>query len=154
MKVGRRTTLLIEPYKQLRFGLMFLGLNVLFTLLIVGVSSYYMWDMFEAIHAYFAMTGAETMMSLEKFARPAFLIVFLGCLFIACTLYLSARYTHQIYGPMVSIKRFLDQIIAGDKPSPISLRKNDQLQDLVERLNTIAKMHKYQEKKESKSDVD
>ena len=107
-----------------------------------------MWDMFEAIRSYFALSGAESMMSLQKFARPALIIVSLALVFIVLTLYLSARYTHQIYGPMVSIKRFLDQIIAGQDPSPIRLRQNDQLQDLVVRLNKIAERYVYQEKKE------
>ncbi len=137
---SRRGKILLEPYKQLRFGMVFLALNLFFSLLMTGVFSYFMYDMFTAISSYFRLAGAQSAMTLDKFATPFYLSMGLFLAFIVSTLVLSARYTHQFYGPMVSIKRFLDQIIAGGRPAPIKLRANDQLQELVSRLNTIAAM--------------
>ena len=137
---SRRGKVLLEPYKQLRFGMVFIGLNLLFSLLMTGVFSYFMYDMFAAISSYFRLSGAESAMTMEKFMTPLGVSLGIFLAFIVSTLVLSARYTHQFYGPMVSIKRFLDQIIEGGRPAPIKLRANDQLQDLVSRLNTIASL--------------
>ena len=135
---GRRKRMLIEPYKQLRFGVIFLLVNVFFTVLMVSVFGYYMWDMFVAIRTFFLMSGNEHMITWQKFMVPASVGLIIAVSFIATTLYLSVRYTHQFYGPMVSIQRFLDQMLADEKPSSIALRKGDQLQELVARLNSIA----------------
>ena len=133
----RRSSLLIEPYKQLRFGFMFLAVNMMFSTLIVAVFAHFLWDMYEALSVYFKLDQAQSMVTLEKFAKPASIGTGLVLLFILATLFLSARYTHQIYGPMVSIRRFLDELIAGRSPQPITLRSSDQLQDLVDRLNRV-----------------
>src|SRR5690606_20563446 len=57
--------------------------------------------------------------------------------FIVATLYLSVRYTHQIYGPLISIRRFIDDLVESKDPEPIRLRQSDQLHDLVGRLNQL-----------------
>jgi hypothetical protein len=50
----------------------------------------------------------------------------------------SVRYTHEIYGPLVSIHRFLDDILSGRSSVPIQLRESDQLKDLAQKLNSVA----------------
>ena len=139
--LGRRTKILIEPYQQIRFGLVFLLLNFIFSTLVLGVFGYYMWDMFSAIKEIFLLKDPQLQMVASKFAVPATLglIIIIG--FIVSTFYFATRYTHQIYGPLVSIRKFLDQIIAGANPQAISIRKTDQLQDLVSRLNIIAQQY-------------
>ena len=152
-KKGKRSKILIKPYQQLRFGITFLILNFIFTCLMLGVFAYYMWDMFQAIQAFFQLSNAESMMSLQKFMKPMILSLILAVVFIATTLYCSARYTHQIYGPLVSIKRFLDAIIAGNNPEHIRIRKTDQLHTLVKRLNVIADKFVYPSSKETMDQV-
>ena len=138
MKHSRRGRLLIEPYKQLRFGMMFLFLNLIFGLSAFLVFAYYLWDVYQAVSSYFALTGAEQAITMAKFAKPIGIVGAMVVLFIICTLWLSVRYTHQFYGPLVAIRRYLDQLIAGESPEPISLRENDQLQDIVAKLNQYA----------------
>jgi hypothetical protein len=147
--LGRRTKLLIEPYQQIRFGLVFLFLNFIFSVLVLSVFGYYMWDMFSAIKELFLLKDPQIKVVASKFFVPASIGAGLVLVFVVATLYFAARYTHQIYGPLVSIRRFLDQIIAGESPQAVSIRKTDQLQDLVTRLNIISKQ--YSESSDSKS---
>lgn len=135
---NRRTQMLIEPYKQLRFGFSFITLNFFFSTSMMLVFGYYLWDVFEAISEYFRLDSAQQMTTASKFMIPASLGLIVYLLFIFSTLYLSARYTHQFYGPLVSIRRYLDDMIAGRKPAPIKLRAKDQLHDLVDRLNLLS----------------
>ncbi len=97
-----------------------------------------MWDMFEAATEYFKLDQVEMLSVAEKFSFPVAWGLGIAVSFVIATLYLSARYTHQIYGPMVSIRRFLDDLIGGRRPPRIQLRSTDQLQDLVERLNRLS----------------
>ncbi|NRA46260.1 MAG: hypothetical protein HRU09_15010 [Oligoflexales bacterium] len=137
LKATRRGVILIEPYKQLRFGLTFLIINLVFSILVFGVFGYYLWDIYESLSIYFQLDKSESFITLAKIGKPAIIGLVLIICFIATTLFISARYTHQIYGPMVSILRFLDDLLEGKKPSPIQLRSSDQLQDLANKLNQL-----------------
>lgn len=136
---SRRGAILIEPYKQLRFGLTFLLINLIFSSLIVSIVGYLIWDIYEALSIYFQLDDQQSAMTLNKLIKPAIIIFVLIIAFIFTTLMASAKYTHQIYGPKVSIKRFLNEISQGKNPEPIKLRSDDQLQDLAESLNNMTK---------------
>ncbi len=141
MKESRRGALLIEPYKQLKFGVMFLLLNLVFAVLTLTVFGYYLWDIYQAMIRFFQLDEAQSLVTMQKLQVPFLAAVALLALFIMTTLYFSVYYTHRIYGPLVSIRRFLDQLIQGENPGVIQVRNTDQLQDLVVRLNGIAEQH-------------
>ena len=56
------------------------------------------------------------------------------------------KLTHQIYGPLVAIKRFLEQLKKGDYSARIVIRKGDDLQNLVKDLNELAEALEQKEK--------
>lgn len=134
----RREGILVEPYKQLRFGITFLIINLFFSFLLLAIFGYFIWDIYATISIYFQLDGAQNLMTLGKLIKPVLLGSVLVGFFIATTLVMSAKYTHQIYGPLVSIRRFLDELSEGRTPSPIALRSSDQLQDLATKLNQLA----------------
>lgn len=133
----RREGILIEPYKQLRFGIMFLALNLVFASILFLIFGYYLWDIYRTIAVYFNLNDQQSMVTLGKLAYPASVGLVIIALFIIATLAMSARYTHQIYGPLVSIRRFLAELAEGKTPQPIQLRSSDQLQDLAVQLNQL-----------------
>ena len=138
---GRRRgfrSLLVEPFEQVKLGLLFLLVNTLFAVLMLGTFGWYVWDIYKAVSVYFQLSHQESELALAKFYLPVGIILGLVLLFVATTLYVSIRYTHEIYGPLVSIHRFLDDLLGGRKPPTITLRESDQLQDLAGKLNNIA----------------
>jgi hypothetical protein len=130
----------VEPYRQVKLGLLFLVTNLVFSALILGVFGYYVWDMYSAVSSYFHLTQEQSSLALAKFSTPMIVGSGLIVVFVITTIMLSVKYTHQIYGPLISIHRFLDQMLAGEKPESLQLRESDQLQDLAEKLNTIAEV--------------
>lgn len=128
--------LLVDPYKQVKLGIIFLLVNLSFSLAIGAVFGYYIWDIYNAMIVYFKLTDQESMITLSKFAWPLAVGAFLLILFVCSTLYISIRYTHKFYGPLVSIHRFLDEVNKGIKPQPIILRDGDELQELAKKLNS------------------
>ena len=141
MSNGRRRGFMswfVEPYKQVRLGLVFLVLNVIFAGLIIAVFGYYIVDMFTAVSTYFKLTETESAMTWSKFGVPLAIGIALILVFVIATILASVRYTHEIYGPLVSIHRYLDDMLGGRKPSPIQLRQSDQLKDLAIKLNSVA----------------
>jgi hypothetical protein len=128
----------VEPYKQVRLGLMFLLVNLVFSILIVGIFGYYVMEMYNAVATYFKLSGQESDVAMGKFTLPLTLGIALIALFVLTTILVSVRYTHEIYGPLVSIHRYLDDLLTGKTPKPIQLRESDQLKDLANKLNSVA----------------
>jgi len=138
---GRRggvRSMLVEPYLQVKLGLMFILVNMVFSVLIFGIMAWYVWDIFGAISTYFELTGQDSRFVLQKLQIPLAIVSALVLAFIATTLRVAVSYTHKIYGPLISINRFLDEVLEGKKPHKLKLREGDQLQDLALKLNQIA----------------
>ena len=88
---------------------------------------------------YFHISGTESTEVFAKFRVPLAVGMALIAAFIVTTILVSVRMTHGFYGPLISIHRFLDEILSGQAPKPIQLRDSDQLQDLVVKLNRLPK---------------
>jgi hypothetical protein len=137
---GRRggvRSMLVEPYFQVKLGLVFILVNLVFSVLIFGAMTWYVWDMFGALTTYFHLTGQDAGLAMDKLQGPMIVIGLLVLCFVLTTFRFAVSYTHKIYGPLVSINRFLDDAIEGKKPSKLTLREGDQLQDLVGKLNLL-----------------
>lgn len=142
--IGRRRGAIswfVEPYLQVKLGLMFLVVNFLFAGMIGFIFWFYLWDVYNAVSVYFNLTGGQSNEILQKMSQPLFIGSGLIFAFIVTTILVSARYTHRIYGPLVSIHRYLDDIINYRPSKPLLLRESDQLKDLAAKLNQVAQLH-------------
>lgn len=137
----RFTSWFVEPYRQVKLGLMFLIVNLVFSFLILGVFGFYLWDVYQAIVVYFQLSGAQGLEIMGKLTYPLIWGTALMVLFIGTTLLVSVRYTHAIYGPLVSIHRYLDDLLNQRRVQPLNLRESDQLKDLADRLNLLAERY-------------
>ncbi|SME88256.1 hypothetical protein [Pseudobacteriovorax antillogorgiicola] len=139
---GRRrgfSSWFVEPHRQVKLGLMFLLLNLSFSMVILGVFGFYFWDVYSTVATYFKLTTDQSSQVLDKFLPPMFIALTLTVLFVVVSILLSVRYTHRIYGPLVSIHRYLDDFLEGRSVTPLNLRESDQLKELAEKLNELAK---------------
>jgi hypothetical protein len=133
---------LVEPYFQIKLGLMFIIVNLVFSALIAGTTWWVLSDVFLAVKTYFDLTGQDAALTVGKFSTPMMMIAILVVAFIATTFYVAVHYTHKIYGPLISINRFVDELVEGKTPQRLLLRDGDELQDLAEKLNSLADKNK------------
>ncbi|MDA9951000.1 hypothetical protein N9D31_00360, partial [Oligoflexaceae bacterium] len=127
----------VDPYRQVKLGLMFIIVNLVFAALIFGVFGYYIYDIYQSILSYFEISNVQAPEMAGKFSVPVIVSGALIFLFVVVTILISVRYTHQIYGPLVSIRRFLDDLVDGKSPSPLQLRQSDQLKEVANKLNAV-----------------
>lgn len=130
---------LVEPYLQVRFGLKFLLLNLVFAGLILLVFGYFFLDVYQTLAGYFQLSADQGAQILEKFHFPLYCGFGLVIAFVFATLALSVHSTHAIYGPLVSIHRFLDNLLNSGNFAPLALRESDQLVELADRLNQLGR---------------
>ena len=128
----------VEPYLQVKLGLMFIVVNILFSLAIFGIFGFFLWDIYAALSIIFKLDPEQSAQTAVKFATPALIGGGLIVVFMISTILIAARYTHKIYGPLVSIHRFLDTLLAGEQPTHLHLRESDQLQELAQKLNKLS----------------
>ena len=127
----------VEPYRQVKLGLLFLILNLAFAGLMFGIFGYYIWDIYQTLAVYFKLTSDQSSEILLKFQAPIVAGTLLIFIFVVISIMVAVRYTHQIYGPLVSIHRFLDEYLEGITVTPLALRESDQLKDVAEKLNHL-----------------
>jgi signal transduction histidine kinase len=75
------------------------------------------------------VTPLSVFANVELVVPVALLLVFLFCLGIIAT--------HRIAGPLFRVKRHLEGLQTGAARGPVILRANDELQDLVESVNSL-----------------
>ena len=131
----------VEPYRQVKLGLIFLLLNFLFAGLTIGIFGFYVWDISQSLAVYFKLSSDQSAEIMQKFQMPIFAGSLLMMIFVAVSILVSVRYTYQIYGPLVSIHRFLDEYLQGGTVSPLILRESDQLQELADKLNQMNELY-------------
>ena len=85
-------------------------------------------------------TGAPRFIDAQQ-ARIAGMVIF-GIVLFSSTILITwcYRVSHRFAGPLVRINRELQAIIDGKRGrDPITLRKNDYLKDLVDKINEVIK---------------
>ena len=127
----------VEPYRQIKLGIMVIICNFVFSGLIFATVGYYLWDVYSTMVAYFQLTDDQGTEVMSKLGWPLGIVAVLIVLFIATTILISVRYTYQIYGPLVSIHRHLDAILGGEQVKPLNIRETDQLHDLANKINLL-----------------
>lgn len=133
MKTGSRRklkNLLIFPESQVRYGLVFLSLAT-FThvaLTVIVLKLYSAWGTSEG----------DINAPIWIMLVALFLLYFLlqGFAFV-----LGLFMSHKVFGPLVPIRKLVEDMKSGKPVTPVSLRKNDEpiLKELADDLNELAR---------------
>ncbi len=78
---------------------------------------------------YYALLNSFNLMTWTAvlMCTVAFSFTFISTLYI----------THRFIGPTVTIRRFIDQLMKGENPEPLKLRRLDELGLIAEKLNEL-----------------
>lgn len=145
MRAKRRTlrAYLVEPFKQIRFGLHVVAVSLGFTGLLGWLFVRAFREQYQQVVDIFEVTETVDLMANDVFVRNAFLIGGTLAAFCGVMMFVVIRRTHKMYGPMVSIMRFLGELSRGNYAVRIHIRERDDFQNLVGRLNDLAEtLHK------------
>jgi hypothetical protein len=140
MRAKRRTlrAYLVEPFQQIRFGLHVAMVSVGTTLLLAYLFIRSQREQYQQVIDIFEVTETTDLITNDVFLRNAFLIgaALLGTM--AVMMFVVIRRTHKMYGPMVSILRFVGELTRGNYAVRIHIRERDDFQGLVQKLNALA----------------
>lgn len=133
--------IVIEPFKQIRLGLYVLALSI--TFLIAAAYLFYLafHEQYKHVMEIFNVVDPTIQWELvnnDVFHHNAVRLGILFVSFVAILSFVVFRMTHRIFGPLVSIERFVDQIARGQYDRRVKIRKRDDLQRLAEKLNIMA----------------
>ncbi len=135
------SSLIIEPFKQVKFGLYVIGISVAFVILCAAMFVAAFTDQYQHVMDIFNVVDPSLKWELvtnDIFYANAVRIGLMFLLYISVLFVVVFRLTHRYYGPLVSIERFLDQFAAGHYYLRAKIRDKDELHDLVAKLNHVA----------------
>lgn len=145
MRAKRRTfrAYLVEPFKQIRFGLHVVAVCLVFVVLLGWLIYRAFSEQYLQVIELFSVADSAALVNNEVFTRNG---IFIGAALLALTastMFVVFRQTHRMYGPMVSIHRFVNELKKGHFAARIRTRNNDEFQNLVAALNGLAEeLHK------------
>jgi len=139
-KRNLRSTL-VEPFKQLKLGLYVMLISVAFLIAaaVLFVSAFT--EQYKHVMEIFNVVDPKTKWELvtnDIFYHNAIKLGILFLSFISLLFTIVFKMTHKIYGPLVSIERFVDQIAEGQYDRRVIIRRGDELGRLADRLNAMA----------------
>lgn len=132
---------LVEPFKQIKLGIYIIGISIGFIAIVGTLIVLAFMQQYEQLMEIFQVVSQDSQWELIQNSVFEANIIRIA---IAMVIYITTLFvvifwaTHRFYGPLVSISRFVDSITDGDYSSRVSVRKRDELQDLVGKLNQMA----------------
>ena len=134
-------SLLVEPFKQIKFGLYVIGISVAFVVACAGMFVVAFREQYQHVMSIFNVVDPNQQWDLvtnEVFRTNAIRIGFVFVAYLVVLFGVVFRLTHRYYGPLVSVERFVNDITEGRYNKRATIRTNDELQRLVARLNRMA----------------
>jgi len=129
---------LIEPFQQVHFGLYVSGVSVFFCLLIAGLIFKAFAEQYEQVAKLFEVADFMALLTNDVFIHNAYWIGGTLLVFVGVMTAVVVQRTHRMYGPIVSIQRFVKEIGNGNYAVRLKTRKNDDFQKLTDSLNQMA----------------
>jgi signal transduction histidine kinase len=160
MRAKRRTfrAYLVEPFKQIRFGLHVVSVSLLFAGIFAFLFLEAYKEQYEQVFALFQVAEQTEVLQNDIFLRNRAKIIFAILAFVAIMLFVVVRRTHRMYGPMISMMRFVSELKRGNYAVRINVRQKDDFQSFVAELNALAselqKRHGVPSKKEPVQGMD
>ena len=131
----------IEPFKQLRMGIYVIGISVVFVLITSGLFILAFYQSYENVMEIFEVADMKSQFEVvvnQVFAKNAWRVAGAFVVYLAVLGWVVFKMTHKVYGPLVSIERFVSQIERGEYYRRARIRDKDDLQRLVRKLNNMA----------------
>lgn len=132
---------LIEPMAQVRMGLRVIVIAMAFLVAMTLVITSGFFTQYTMLIDTNFQPGAGSSagdLVMEVFFRHTIALSVIFVTFIIVLIGAVIYYTHRIYGAMVALRRFIDDLSAGNYDKRCQLRATDELQSLAESLNGLA----------------
>lgn len=137
----RLSAYLIEPFQQIRFGLYVVGVCSAFAAVFSWTFVHAFREQYSQVLDFFKVvdeSNASALISNDVFNKNMWLMSGIVVVFVVTVIAVVVRRTHRMYGPMISIMRFVNELSAGNYNARIHIRQKDDFQDLVRYLNRLA----------------
>lgn len=134
-------SLFIEPFKQVKFGISFLGISTAFLLLMAYMIFSAFMAQYDQLMELYNVTdeGAKyALITNDVFMKNIIYLSLVYVLYIFVLFFTVFKITHRFYGPTIAVKRFTTQLEKGNYAYRLKLRKGDELQNVASYLNELA----------------
>jgi len=133
-------SLIIEPFQQLRIGLWAIGISVVFVVIIAAMISYSFYGQYQHMMEVFSVDPSlqwELVWN-DAIITNVYIMISIFVSYLAIMCFVIFKMTHKVYGPLVSIERFIKKLEGGNYSERIRLREKDDLKRLASKLNELA----------------
>ncbi len=132
---------IVEPFRQLRFGVYAILLSVLFLLAAGWIFYTAFMDQYQQVMGLFNVVDEDVQWELvtnDIFKKHVWRVAGLFLVYLVALCWILFKISHRVYGPLISVERFVEELAAGHYQKRLKIRQKDDLQRLTEKLNSLA----------------
>lgn len=140
----------VEPFKQFKIGAYVILISLVFVVIIATIFTLAFKEQYDQVLGLFNVvdeTARWDFILNDVFKKNAIRIALALVSYVAILTYVIFKMTHKIYGPLVSIERFVQEIENGEYQSRLTIRDRDELERLVNKLNKMSEALEKRHKK-------
>lgn len=128
-------TLLIDPQMQKEYTLLLVMLIIAAAIVISFIVNWTINSTMKDAYGYGKISPAEVMSTINYLLMVRITVALLVTVFIAG--FLSIKFLHRVGGPIYRFRMTLKQIVNGQIPNDIKLRRNDFYKDVADEMNKV-----------------
>jgi methyl-accepting chemotaxis protein len=129
---------MVRPRQQLRYSLALVTGCCLSVILFLMIVVFQMKQTINTLSLAYRL-DPEIVVSVQgALSSAVYVALLLAAGVIGLAFIVGIRLSHRIYGPLVSINRFIEELAGGNYKSRMTLRKDDDLIEIRDSLNNLA----------------
>lgn len=136
-----RSKVLLEPFKQVRFGIYILAISLSFLLLCGLILANALVEQYRHVLNIFNVVEPQlrwSFMADDIFYTNLIRLIICFVIFGIVIISTVTKLTHRFYGPIVAINRLINELKKGNYSARVTLRRKDELQSIAKHLNELA----------------
>lgn len=131
-------TLVIEPFRQIRFGLHVSAVSLIFAIVLMVVIVRAFYKQYQQVIEWFQVAEIAELMDNDVIVANVRIILIVMFFMVVAIHWVIFRRTHRLYGPMVAIQRFIQELQKGNFEARVVVREKDDFKHVVKQLNQLA----------------
>ena len=129
---------IVEPFQQIRFGLHVVTVSLTFVFVFAWLVLSSFKEQYSQVAEIFQVVETGALVTNDIFIKNSIILGASLLIFITTMMVVVLRRTHKMYGPMVSIMRFLAELEKGNYAVRIHVRERDDFRSIVGKMNELA----------------
>jgi nitrogen fixation/metabolism regulation signal transduction histidine kinase len=136
-KLMTRTIFIVDRSFQLKYSIFFAAIGVLICLIMAGHVFYFVHENFDIFLPNYKSNPNIMKLIMDDQKKIAIYLGALSFMLVSFMFFIGILITHRVAGPVMVVRRKMDDLANGDFNASVHLRNNDEFKELADSFNNM-----------------